>query len=119
MPRAPREVPESGDKWATSVPTAGSQVLVFFLHACVLSHFSRVDFLRPPWTVAKQSPLSMGFSRREYWSGLPCPPPGNLSDAGGLNPHFLHLLHQHAGSLPRVSPGKLHVFFLLRHLEAL
>ena len=34
------------------------------------------------WTVAPQAPLSMGFSRQEHWSGLPCPPPGNLSDSG-------------------------------------
>ena len=36
--------------------------------------------LRPAWTVARQAPLSMGFSRRECWSGLPCPPPGDLPD---------------------------------------
>ena len=35
-----------------------------------------------PWTVALQAPLSMGFSRPEYWSGLPCPPPGDLPDPG-------------------------------------
>ena len=35
-----------------------------------------------PWTVAHQAPLSMGFSRQEYWSGLPCPPLGNLPDPG-------------------------------------
>ena len=35
-----------------------------------------------PWTVAHQAPLSMGFSRQEYWSGLPCPYPGNLPDPG-------------------------------------
>ena len=35
-----------------------------------------------PWTVAFQTPLSMGFSRQEYWSGLPCPSPGDLSDPG-------------------------------------
>ena len=34
------------------------------------------------WTVAHQAPLSMGFSRQEYWSGLPCSPPGDLSDPG-------------------------------------
>ena len=33
-----------------------------------------------PWTVAYQAPLSMGFSRKEYWSGLPFPPPGDLPD---------------------------------------
>ena len=36
----------------------------------------------PPWTVARQAPLSMGFSRQEYWSGLPCPPPGDLPNSG-------------------------------------
>ena len=35
-----------------------------------------------PWTVAHQAPLFMGFSRQEYWSGLPCPPPEDLPDPG-------------------------------------
>ena len=35
-----------------------------------------------PWTVARQAPLSMGFSRQEYWSGLPFPPSGDLPDPG-------------------------------------
>ena len=35
-----------------------------------------------PWTVAHQAPLSMGFSRQEYWSGLPFPPPGDLPNPG-------------------------------------
>ena len=35
-----------------------------------------------PWTVAPQVPLSMGFSRLEYWNGFPCPPPGDLPDPG-------------------------------------
>ena len=34
------------------------------------------------WTVAHQAPLSMGFSRQKYWSGLPCSPPGDLPDPG-------------------------------------
>ena len=34
------------------------------------------------WTVARQAPLSMGFSRQEYWSWLPCPPPGDLPNPG-------------------------------------
>ena len=34
------------------------------------------------WIVAHQAPLSMGFSRHEYWSGLPCPPPGDLPNPG-------------------------------------
>ena len=48
----------------------------------MLSRFSRVQLFATPWTVAFQVPLSMGFSRQEYWSGLPCPPPGDLPDPG-------------------------------------
>ena len=40
------------------------------------------DSLVTPWTVAHQVPLSMGFSRQEYWSGLPFPTPGDLSNPG-------------------------------------
>ena len=40
------------------------------------------DFLWPPWTVACQAPLTMRFPRQVYWSGLPVPSPGNLSDSG-------------------------------------
>ena len=41
---------------------------------------SHVRLFVTPWTVAHQAPLSMGFSRQEYWSGLPFPSPGNLPD---------------------------------------
>ena len=51
--------------------------------ACVhAKSFRRVHIFVPLWTVACQAPLSMGFSRQEYWSGLPCPPPGDLPDPG-------------------------------------
>ena len=43
---------------------------------------SRVQLFATPWTVAHQAPLSMGFSRQEYWSGLPFPSPGGLPDPG-------------------------------------
>ena len=43
---------------------------------------SRVHLFATPWTVAHQAPLSMGFSRQEYWSGLPFPSPGGLPDPG-------------------------------------
>ena len=43
---------------------------------------SRVQVFATPWTVACQAPLSMGFSRQEYWGGLPFHPPGALSDPG-------------------------------------
>ena len=45
---------------------------------CMRSLFSRVWLFVIPWTVAHQAPLSMGFSRQNYWSGLPFPPPGDL-----------------------------------------
>ena len=48
----------------------------------VLSQFSRVRLFVTPETVARQAPLSMGFSRHERWSGLPCPPSGNLFNPG-------------------------------------
>ena len=51
-------------------------------HMCVLRGFSHVQLCVTQWTVACQGPLSMGFSRKEYWSGLPCPPPGDLPDPG-------------------------------------
>ena len=41
----------------------------------LLSHFSRVRLSETPWTAAHQAPLSMGFFRQEYWSGLPLPSP--------------------------------------------
>ena len=46
--------------------------------AWVLSHFSCIQLSATLWIVAHQAPLSMGFSRQEYWSGLPCPPPRDL-----------------------------------------
>ena len=47
-----------------------------------LSRFSRVCLFVTLWTVAHQAPLSMGLSRQDSWSGLPCPPPVDLSDPG-------------------------------------
>ena len=44
--------------------------------------FSRVRLCASLWTIACQAPLSMRFSRQEYWSGLPCPPPGDLPNPG-------------------------------------
>ena len=41
--------------------------------ACVISHFSCVRLFVTPWTIAHQVPLSTGFFKQEYWSGLPCP----------------------------------------------
>ena len=48
----------------------------------VLSHFSRVRLFKTPRTVTRQTPLSTGFSRQEYWSLFPRPPPGHLPNPG-------------------------------------
>ena len=45
---------------------------------CMLNYFSCVQLFVTLWTLMHQAPLSMGFSRQEYWSGLPYPPPGDL-----------------------------------------
>ena len=48
----------------------------------MLSHFSHVRLFATPWTIARQAPLSMEFSRQEYWSGFPFSYPGYLPDLG-------------------------------------
>ena len=76
----------------------------------MLNHFSGVS--ATPWTIALQVPLSMGFSRQEYWSGLPSPPPGDLPNPG-MEPLSLSLLYWQAGSLPLAPPGKPDVWVVM------
>ena len=74
--------------------------------ACVRAHFlSRVHLFATPWTVSLPSPLSMGFPRPEYCSGLPFPPPEDLPHPGiePTSPGSLALLEN---SLPTEPPGK-------------
>ena len=60
-----------------------SSIILHLLKVCVCAQsLSQVQLFATPWTVAQQAPLSIGFSRQEYWSGLPCLPPGDLSDPG-------------------------------------
>ena len=56
----------------------------FLLLRCICSAqlLSRVQLFLIPWTVARQAPLSVGFSRQEYWNGWPILPPGDLPDPG-------------------------------------
>ena len=70
----------------------------------MLSRFSPVLLFATPWTVTHQVPLSMGFSRQENWSGLPCPPPGDLPNPG-IKPRSPEL---QAVSSPSEPPGKLY-----------
>ena len=78
--------------------------------AAVLSRSVVSDFFATPWTVAHQAPLPMGFSRQEYWSGLPCPPPRDLPNPG--LPHCRQILYHltHQGS-PRILEWVANPFF--------
>ena len=69
---------------------------------CELSHFSCVQLFVTLWTVACQAPLSMEFSRQEYWGVLPFPSPGNLPEP--VIKHGSPALQ--ADSLPAELPGK-------------
>ena len=72
------------------------------LHLCMLSCFSCVQLFVTLWTIACQASLSMGFSRQEYWSGLPCPPPEDLP-----NPEIKPMSLTSLALAPLASSGKL------------
>ena len=71
----------------------------------MLSHFSYAQLFATLWTVAHQAPLSIGFSRQEYWSRLPCPPLGDLPNTG-IEPTSPVSPTLQADSLPTEPPGK-------------
>ena len=74
---------------------------MFYSRVFMLSHVSCVQLFATPWTVAHQAPLPMGFSRLEYCSGLPRPPPGDLPNLG------IELWSAwQVDSLPLAPPGK-------------
>ena len=68
------------------------------------------DSFVTPWTVPHQAPLSMGFSRQQYWSGLPFPSPGGLPDPG-IKPVSPTLTGKYFSAEP---PGKLEFKFITR-----
>ena len=72
------------------------------LSESAVKSLSRVRVFATPWTVAYKAPLSMGFSRQEYWSGLPFPSPGDLPNPG-IEPGSPSL---QADALPSEPPGK-------------
>ena len=73
--------------------------------ACMLSHFSCVSLFLTPWTVARQAPLSMGFSGKNAGVGSHVLLQG-IFLTQGLNPRLLCFLHWWVGSLPLEPPGK-------------
>ena len=99
------------------VRSLGLSVYFCFANACMLSCFSRVWLFAILWSAACQAPLSMGFSRQEYWSRLPCSFPGDLPDPGiePLSPMAPELQVDslplsHWGS-PRLSKSYIDSFF--------
>ena len=78
------------------------KVLCICINIHRLSRFSCVRLCTTPWTIARQAPPSMGFSRQEYWSGLPFPSPGDLPDLG-IEPRSPAL---QADALTSEPPGK-------------
>ena len=74
--------------------------------------FSCVRLFVTPWTVVHQAPLSMEFSKQEYWSGFPCPSPGDLPDPG-MKPGSPELW---ADFLPSEPPGLLTCLQSFQHL---
>ena len=72
----------AGEKKYGGVWYVKSYFAVPVMYACMLSRFSCVQLFADLWTRAHQAPLSMGFSRKNYWSGLLCSPPGNLPNPG-------------------------------------
>ena len=67
---------------SASVRPLPFSVCIMIVYACELSCSSHLPLCVTLRTVARQASLSMGFSRQEYWSGWPCPPPGDLPDPG-------------------------------------
>ena len=86
--------------------TESRDVSTSYVHVCILSRFNRVQPFATLWTIAHQAPRSMGLSRQECWSELPCVPPGEMFPSQGLNPCLICLLHWQEGSLPLVSLRK-------------
>ena len=92
-------------QWRLKIPSATTQTWSSQINESVHTQWLQLCLSVTPRAVASQCPLSMGFSRQQYWSGLPCPPPGDLWTQG-LNSCLLCLLHWQTDSLPLVPPGK-------------
>ena len=73
-------------KWSSYIYVCAYE----YIYACMLNRFSHVWLFTTPQTAAHQAPLSMGFSRPEYWSGLSCPSPGDFP-APGIKPKPLNV----------------------------
>ena len=103
-----------------------SSVLVISIYWPVLEDrahpaqsLSHVQLFATPWTIACQAPLSLGFSRQEYWSGLPFPSPGDLPDPG-IEPESFVSPALAGGFITTAPPGKPHlVMYLYSYMKML
>ena len=103
--QTPRSFPRKAQTFNFAFHLSGSHRGYLSLPAWVLSHFSCVQLFVTLWTIARQAPWSMGFSRQEYWSGLPCLPPGDLPNPR-IKPASLAPPALADGFFTTVSPGK-------------
>ena len=115
-------VPRAGTMMSLSCDTGEKNQGIYenqaLLRASVLGHSTCVWLCTTPLTIACKAPLSVGFSRWEYWNGFPCPSPGENTGVGscalllgifptqGSNLCLLSLLLWQVGSLPLAPPGK-------------
>ena len=74
----------STDEWIRKILYIYTHIYILLLQSCLTAWTL--------WNMALQGPLSMGFSRQEFWSGLPCPPPGVVSDPGIEPVSYVYLL---------------------------
>ena len=72
----------AGHQWTTREAPDVIENQLSFSVECYGQMLNHVQLFVIPWTIAHQAPLSMGFSRQEYWSGLPFPLPGDLPNSG-------------------------------------
>ena len=103
----------------TNLPSWGNYSLMrllshnnIFIHifAYMLSRFNHVLLCVTLGTAAHQAPLPMGFSRQEYWSGLPCPPLGILPHPGIVSKFYLYFVINHVACnhlMPHITPFKM------------
>ena len=85
-----------------------------YLRVYTLTH---VQLFGNSWTIARQAPLSMGFPRREYWSGLPCLSPGDLPDPGTEPAYLMYplLADGYTTSATWENPHVFHVFHVQKY----
>ena len=89
---------------------------LFFSNGIHMLFLSHLWFLVTPWTVAHQAPLSMGFSKQGYWSGLPFPPPRHLDDPG-IEPTSPASPALAGGVFPTEPSGNTHVHIYTSFFE--